>query len=238
MLLYQPEDPGRAVTILSRAIALGGGRERLKLLLSDALLRERRYDEARTLLGPLMGRGSTPEVRADARRLLASITDRQRRDMAGSSSRPASASASSPTVAAPVEATATTNASAGATSDQTDAIRTAGRPRTSSGFVPLLRRLETGESRVSGMLTAIECATARLALVMETDGRTLKFGLDKFENVQFLSYRQDAPARVGCGPVEPPQRVLATYRASSVAGEAGTAVAIELIPDDFPNDIK
>jgi len=88
------------------------------------------------------------------------------------------------------------------------------------------------------MLTAIECETARLALVMETDGRTLKFGLDKFENVQFLSYRQDAPARVGCGPVVPPQRVLATYRASSVAGEAGTAVAIELIPDDFPNDIK
>jgi hypothetical protein len=43
------------------------------------------------------------------------------------------------------------------------------------------------------------------------------------------------PSSVGCGPINPPQRVLATYVAAERPSTAyeGDVVAIELIPDDF-----
>lgn len=79
LLLFNPADLTGATDLLSQAVKLAPGRDRYRLWLADALLRQRRFDEAQTYLGPLMGRGGTPEIRAEARRLLSTIAESQKR---------------------------------------------------------------------------------------------------------------------------------------------------------------
>lgn len=225
MLLFRPEDPAQAATLLTKAARLAPNRDEYRLWLADALLRQRKYDEMRALLGPLMARGGSPEIRTAARTLLGNISLMQRLDEARAAQ---AARPSEPASAAPAPAPALASSSVPA-----DPSRTA--DSGPSMLQPALRRVESGETRVPGSFTAVTCTGGAIALVVQVEGRVLNLSTAQLTDVQFISYRQDAPAGVGCGPIRPAQRVLATYKPGPQpnATSAGVAVAIELLPDGY-----
>jgi hypothetical protein len=66
---------------------------------------------------------------------------------------------------------------------------------------------------------------------MTTTGGTLTFGAARFEDVEFLTYRDDLRGEITCGARTPPVVVLITYRPSDPPGKlAGTVVAVEFPP--------
>jgi hypothetical protein len=53
------------------------GREPYQMRLAEALVRDRQFERASSYLGPLAERGRTPEIREAARKLLATLVQRQ-----------------------------------------------------------------------------------------------------------------------------------------------------------------
>lgn len=72
-------------------------------------------------------------------------------------------------------------------------------------------------------------------LAIQTAGRLLQLRQVPSRPPEFISSGPNPPAAVGCGPLKPVQRVLATYTPAANPTKAfdGDAVAIELVPDDF-----
>ena len=75
--LFDGGDPQRAVSSLERALKLVPGRQDYVLMLAHALLLQHEYGRATAQLGPLIARASQPEVRDQARRLLAAVSRAQ-----------------------------------------------------------------------------------------------------------------------------------------------------------------
>lgn len=155
----------------------------------------------------------------------------------------ASQPASSPGVAAALPAAAATPAApstSAAAPSSGDGPQPAGPPAapTARRRILDLRPVGTGETRVLGMFQAIECRAAgdgRVALVVEAAGKVMRFAATGIGDVDFVSFRGDTPTQVNCSPFAKPYRALVTYRTDAIliSGADGTAVAIELIPDDF-----
>lgn len=231
MLLYQPDDPAKAADVLTKAVALDRGKDQYLLWLGDALVRQRRYDEGRKLLGPLMARGSTPEIRAGAREVMSNISRITQADArASAAGAPAPPAAGAPPSLTPTPA-ASSGPAAGAPGDGRNPLNQNAAP---NGFIPVLRDVHSGETRVVGTFSAVDCTGGGLVFVVQTDAGVLNLSAKQFSDVTFLSYRQDTPTNVGCGLIRPAQRVLATYVPGQPAGAiAGNLVAVELIPDGF-----
>ena len=104
-------------------------------------------------------------------------------------------------------------------------------------YVPSLRVVKAGETRVLGAFTAVECKQGAVVLVVDTAGGPVRMAAASFGDIELLTYRQDAPSGVACGSQRPAYRVLATFRTDTLpiaaAGTPNRAVAIELLPDGF-----
>jgi tetratricopeptide (TPR) repeat protein len=105
--------------------------------------------------------------------------------------------------------------------------------------MPALRPLREGEQAVVGQLMAVDCRAALSLYQVQTESGDLRLN-ENLGGVQLTSFRRDAPAAIGCGPIANPPRVRVTYRPSTAspgpggaAASHGTAIAIEFIPDWF-----
>jgi tetratricopeptide (TPR) repeat protein len=196
-------DTARAVELLRRAVTLAPRREDYQMYLAEGLVEQRDFEGATSVLGPLIGSGSRPEVRTAARNMLGYVADLRAAERARNQRL---AAASSP---APGAAVAKPSAPA-LTLD--------------------LRRVGAGEERVLGVLTGVDCRTTP-ALLVSSNGATLRLLAATLDQVTFLTYRTDAAAAVNCGTLPTPQRVLATF--TRQPNGALAAVAIELLPDGY-----
>ena len=99
---------------------------------------------------------------------------------------------------------------------------------------PVFRALQPGELRELGSFQAVECARDGIVLALKTPERAVRLSAKAFDRIEFLTYRQEAPGQVACGPRKTPERVYVTYRTGGgLVGTEGVAVAIEMLPDDF-----
>ncbi len=208
-------DLTRAASLLEQAVRLAPSREYYRLLLASCLAAQREFVRARAYLGLLMARGS-PEVRDAARDLMGRMA----------------AVSAEPSDRAPTRAD-------GRVSDTIDSpARPAPRDAAPQPkFVPVLRTVGPGETRVLGLFTAVECRRDGVIFNVTVDDRLLHFSASKFEEVDFITYRADSPDSVRCGAIQPPSRILATYRVPDAPVGHGAAdgrlVAIELLPDGY-----
>jgi hypothetical protein len=213
----------KAVSLLEQATRLAPSRDQYRLMLAQALYRQREFDRATNHLGTLLATGRSAGIREDARRLLGNIAVARARATSASG-------AASGTTPAPSERL--TAFSAG-----TDA----GTPPARSVYRLDLRAVQSGESRALGEFSAIECSRDLIVLRIDGSGRVWRFATKQLGDVDFITYRTDTAGSVNCGPVTPPVRALVTYRPRTATTTApgaidGDAVAIELVPDDFqPN---
>jgi tetratricopeptide (TPR) repeat protein len=99
------------------------------------------------------------------------------------------------------------------------------------------RVLRPNETRAVGSLTAVDCENGRIVLHVETKDESLRLSALNVVAVQFISYQSTAPKPLGCGALDPPARVFATYQESEAAIQAtgidGRAIAIEILPDEY-----
>lgn len=198
-------DPAGAVAPLNAAHRLSP-RHEYALLLAQAQVGAGDYAQARPLLTSLEERGSSPEIQKSAGELLKRVhllekTPRGQLPAADAGNR------EDPAPAEPAE-----------------------EPPAAARSMPVLRPLERGETRVKGRLVAIDCAGGRIVLQIESDEGPLALEAGRFDEIEFISYRDDLRGDVKCGPRSPADAVHATWR----RGAAGQkrAVAIEFMPDD------
>ena len=98
--------------------------------------------------------------------------------------------------------------------------------------MPVFREPKPGEERVAGWLTAIECAKTGIVLVARVDGKPFRVHAERFETIDFITYREDRRGSVGCGRRSSEDMVVLTYRPGGT-GVAGEAVAVEFPPANF-----
>jgi tetratricopeptide (TPR) repeat protein len=107
-----------------------------------------------------------------------------------------------------------------------------------AGPVLDLRRLQSGEERTAGMLARIECDRKKgVTFHIRVDSRTEEYRAARFQDVEFVSYRDDLLGEMKCGAREPEDLVYVTWKdgapAAAGAPASKTIVAVEFLPKDF-----
>ena len=99
----------------------------------------------------------------------------------------------------------------------------------------LLRPVGAGEERTFGRLTQLECHPGgEVRFHLTADGQTMAVGAASMNGVELMQYRDNNQSMLRCGLRNPADLVFVTWRKSAAAqGIAGTAVAVEFLPDDF-----
>jgi tetratricopeptide (TPR) repeat protein len=216
-----PSGAVHATTLLQEVVKAVPGREDYRLLLAQAFYAQHDYRGASNTLGPLVAYASRPELKAAARMLLTRVAN----DM--NAARPAATPSGR-------QDTAAVPASASSAGQPSGPRRDATLP---GGYIPALRTVGAGETRLLGVFSAVDCRPGAIVLQIDTPGGSVPLAVVRFEEVEFLTYRPDAPGGVACGPQNPAYRVFATFRTDETllagAGTNKRAVAIELLPDNY-----
>jgi tetratricopeptide (TPR) repeat protein len=210
--------PAKARDALRQVLQQEPGDQNATLMLADALLQLGAFGDARTLLGPIVGRATDTTIKERARELLArsvGLEQQQQLRAEAAAERPTS----QPPAAPPAQQT------------------TSPPERRSQNFQPAFRKVNAGETRTYGVFTEIECARAQIVLHLRAPGQTLLLRAERFDAIDFISYRSSTPGTVSCGPRRPTEDVYVTWRADETTIASGTsqgiAVAVELLPDGF-----
>ncbi|MGH9314841.1 MAG: DUF1570 domain-containing protein [Vicinamibacterales bacterium] len=105
-------------------------------------------------------------------------------------------------------------------------------PQDKTGRVSLLdfRKPQPGEARAAGMLTDVDCRPDGLTLHVRINGQMSQFRTGRFQDVQFVTYRDELRGNIACGPREPEELVYITWRA---AGPGRIPVAVEFLPKGY-----
>lgn len=107
-------------------------------------------------------------------------------------------------------------------------------PARPARLIPVFRAVGDGEVREAGMFEGVECPRGGVIFKVRLPSKLLRVNAKAFDQVEFFSYRSEAPGQVACGTRPKPERVYLTYRSAGGApGTDGVAVAIELLPDDY-----
>ena len=217
------DDLARAATLLTRAITLAPSRDEHRLMLAEVFLQQGELIRATDLLGSMIANANRPEVRQQARELMGRVA--------------AARNAAIKAAAAPVAATSASAAAAprGESAPTRPAAESAAATTGGRRYIFSLRPIQAGETRVMGLFKGLVCGRELVVLSVETPGRLLQLRQVAARPPEFIAYVPNPPSSVSCGPLNPPQRVLATYIPAATPTTAfdGDVVAIELIPDDF-----
>lgn len=94
-----------------------------------------------------------------------------------------------------------------------------------------LRTPEADESRLVGHFERVECGAQGTVLHLRSGDRLIRLRTERLEGVDFINYRDEPVAPVGCGVPAETLRVVATFR-GSLDWDA-EVVALEFVPADF-----
>ena len=207
-----------AFQLVGKAITLAPGREQYVLTAANLLARKQDFARARVLLEQIVRNASDEVVRSDAQQTLARIADIERSKAAWEASRAGRGAAA---------------AAEGPTGDPAHGQPGARSSASASTLILDLRALKPGESRMFGTLVSIQCRGG-IVLVARTDGgASVRVHASKFDDIDFVSYRDDLRGQVQCGPRTPADRVLLTFKPDPNSTTSGTAVAVEFVPLDY-----
>jgi hypothetical protein len=187
---------------IRRARELAPGHEHYSIWQAQFHLERREYPEARKLLAPLMSPVFPRDIRDYARSVMGQAVSAEQ-----------------------AQARAAERRAAGG-----DPAPQPGEQRAGPGQVRwVFRVLQPGEQRIEGTLERIECPRVGIILHVREKDRVARFTADKFDDMEFLTYRDDLSGAVQCGPRVPPDPVYITYRLDP-KGSDGRIVAVEFLP--------
>jgi hypothetical protein len=159
------------------------------------------------VLAPLMAAG-TPNVRDFARRLMGRIVDYE----AALAANRSSLSTIPPPPDGPTLPTTLSTAPAA--------------PVTR----PVFRQVKADEQRLEATFERIECVAGKgVTFSFRAGPELVTATATKFDDVEFITYRDDLTGTLTCGPIKEPMRVYLTWRPGQTEGTK-IAVAIEFLP--------
>ena len=104
--------------------------------------------------------------------------------------------------------------------------------------VPLFRRLQPGEQRTAGWMTALQCSDKAVAFLGRAGSRGVRLHARRITDVVLVNH-SDAHVSVRCGQKFVNTLAIFTFSGGSERpdGVTGTAIAIEFPPADYvPTD--
>ena len=197
---------------IERARVLAPGRDDYAITHAHILIELGDFALARAVLGPLLSPTAPPHARTNATSLMEYLQRVEARRQANEKSRtPAAAfQESSPS---PAARATTASPEASAVTSTTRAV---------------FRVTEAGEQRVEGTLERISCKVgAAVTFHVRTTAGAEVFQAAKFEAVDFITYRDDLPDTITCGP-QVALPVYVTWRPG--ASGVRTVIAVEVLP--------
>lgn len=210
-----------SIAMIKRAVALSPGNEQFLFVLAQLYLRKQDFDQARKVVEPLAANGADPQIRTNAKSLLASLASIQEQiARLGAGSEVAAADLPNRPLLS-VNPTGQTN-----TTENIDP---------SSYLRDALRRPAEGEMQVEGILLRIECAAKVISFVVRVGDRLLKLKTDSFENIDITTFSSDVAGEISCGSRKSENAVVVCYRPSrdARAKTDGLIRSIEFVPKDF-----
>jgi tetratricopeptide (TPR) repeat protein len=204
---------------LLRATELAPSREDYRIHLAQVYLRQREYAKAQALLGPLSAYAAHADNRDVARQLLGELARLKNAE---------TLAARMAEVLVPPPPPGGAGSAAAAGGDDPN--------RKTSRLVPVFRQLGPSDQRIEGVFEAVECSGQTVVIRIRDKERVRRFWAPRFGAVEFITYRDETPGNVPCGPQTPAPKVYLTWRAPATgdpkldAGVEGIAVAVEILP--------
>ena len=204
------ENLNEAVQLLNTALERSPGNPDYLVTLSRILIDQGRFDTARTILLPLIAETRDAETRGRAESIMRSIE--------GQTENPGLRGEGF---------TEITSTSTEPDAPESRASRGPPAPRVANDRFQL-SRIVSGEQQ-EGLLSLIDCRDG-LTLTVEGDSGTYMFHTGSPDRVEFASYRSDVGSEIGCGPVDPPLRVVITFQPAPEESEfVGVPEKIEFV---------
>lgn len=209
MELQSAAVPSEAVeAALDRARKLTPARIDYAFLHAQILLRRKEFAKARWVLDTILAIGP-PGARETARRMITTLGDYEKALAAGASAPPPNLP--------PVPPAAGTRASDNANPKS---------PR----ITPIFRVTRPGEQRLEATIERVECVAGKgITFHFKAGDEAVTATASKFDDVEFITYRDDLSGSISCGPWKEPMRVYLTWRPGPAEGSR-LAIAIEFLP--------
>ena len=227
-------DLDEALALARQAVELAPARDDFALGLARVLIMRGETKAARGMLGPLLARGATPEIRQGARNYLGGAARVELAAAAGAEApvpeRPP-ALPDEPTPLPDIVEPPTTAAPLDTSAGDPLPARV---PPAGPIIRPDLHRVRDDEAQVFGTMTAIECLDGGSILVIQqAPSGAIRVRGESLDRIDFVSFRADYSGSIACGPQAQPPPVLVTYRPDREGNTVGEVIVVEVVPLGF-----
>lgn len=219
------ENLAEAVNLLEKGLSLSPGDETFEILLAKTLVRLERYEDARGYLENLTLKARDAEVRADAEKLLSSVTQYFKAKLQISATASSRGIPWSPSLVLLKRSWVT----------EAD-LAAAERMRQQSNLNRALERSRPNESRIVGTIQDIECTSGSIIYKVNSKGETLRFFGERFDDLRMAvlvsgqhSFKVDCGARL---PSDPAVLSFITPSDKRLAAKP-KLMSITFVPEDF-----
>jgi len=215
------EELDETITLLKRGLSLSRANQRILFMLAQLYMRKENYAEAKQLLEPMARNSADPEMRQQAQSLLDAVKHTE--EALAKFKEWQKQQADRPNAAPPE---VTVNGQTGGVVVATDDWNTL--------LAQSLRRPKEGETRVQGLLTAVECDSKGVTFRVRAGDRQLKFHAADLEHIDFTTFTTDVAGEISCGARKTENAIVVTYLAAKAASRVdGEVSAIEFVPANF-----
>lgn len=217
--LVMGEQLDESIELLKKAMTLQPGEPRFSSALAQLYMRKRDFKTARQILEPIARAGSSadPQISAQAQSILQTITTIEEHE-ARNQSRNADEETGAPQLKRRAEDERATNEAG-----------------SQDAFQQTLLPKREGEEQTRGQLLRIDCNAQGITMTIQAGERTLKLHNNDLTKINFLTYTTDMRGEIGCGPRNPANPVIVSYRAvrNSKLKTDGEVTAIAFISKEL-----
>ena len=189
-----------AAELLETALQLQPLNPEYLFSMAGALIEQKRFEDARSVVVPLIDEVQAPNTRSRARSVLQSIEG-----LEGGGG---------------VRGEGFTELTRGPENEDDDPV-VPPQPAEAAPSIESerfeLTRIVTGQQQ-EGVLSLIDCREG-LTLTVDSDSGTYLFHTDSPDRVEFATFTSEVGTEVRCGPVDPPLSVVVTYQAAPAGSE-------------------
>jgi Flp pilus assembly protein TadD len=234
--LVRGEEIDESISLLKRGLALSPGSGQIGFLLAQLYMRKEDFKSARRILEPMVRAGSADQqLSANAQSMLDFIT-RTEEQMARYKERRSEMGVDSNSGVVGTNGQPPRLKRRGDATDRSS--QTGETPEESlAETAPIfpLRKPETGEEQVLGLLVRVECDAKGVTFIVKVNERLLKLRTADLNDIQFTTFTPDVSGEMTCGARNPANPVVVTFRPSKAANAKfdGEPIAIEFVPKDF-----
>ncbi len=224
--LVNGENLDEAARLLEKGLSIRPGDETFEILLAKVLLRLERYDDARGFAEKLSQRAKDPQVRADAREILSSITQYSKARLQISAMPTARGVPWSPSLLLLKRSWVS----------ETD-IAAIERARDITNLNRVLERPRPDEQRVLGTIQRVDCVSGNITYYVRSGRENLRFYGERFDDLRMAvlvtgqhSFKIDCGVRL---PTDPAVLSFVPPSADKRLNSRPRLTSITFVPDHF-----